>query len=68
MDDPHRDEGPDQKREIDEGVESSSGREVKADHVGEDDEVEERDLALKGAEALLEEDSSADGLDLSGID
>ncbi len=62
------DQSGDQGREVEGRVEPASRGEIEADHVGEDDDVEERDLALKGPETLLEEDAPADALHLPGVD
>jgi hypothetical protein len=58
---------PDQQREVEQRIEPSARRQIKSDHVGEDDDVEKRDLALERTEALLQEDPTADGLHLSGV-
>ena len=48
--------------------EPPAGGQIEADHVGEDDDVEQRHLALERPETLLEEDPPADGLHLPGVD
>ena len=50
------------------GESRSRRRKIEADHVGEDDEIGERDLALQRAEPLLEQDAPADGFNLTGVD